>query len=282
MGAMSMVPASQLRVYEPLDAFSEEQRARWVASINADLPRPLPWAYRDAPVAPGEVGLLFPVDAGHASVRRVHGEAVICPGSVRMGVLAAVVACHDDDDACGSLVPREEVQRAAGELARLNVEDPGEQDHVLFSAWHVPFRWLAAFDDAERILTAGAPPGSAGRPGQRARTSLRYETDLSVAIARLERAESILDAGGMDDSIVTPVADLAEWLSAFDPESTLELDYGGLAALIAPDLLEADRSAGEIWACLEAMELGDLDECHRRYAELATWWEQVRSIERQN
>ena len=65
-------------------------------------------------------------------------------------------------------------------------------------------------------------------------------------------------------------------------DSTLELDYWGLTGLLATEELEADRSAGEIWACLEAMELGDVDESRRRYSELAAWWEQIRSVERAN
>lgn len=271
MGAMSMVPASQLRVYEPLTAFPEQERARWTAALEAGVQGR--WVYRDAAVATGMVGLLYPIDRNHASLRRVNGEAVVCPSSVRMGVLEGIVACHGDPDACGFIVPEDEVQRATQELERLRNEAPALRDHVAYSAWHVPFRWLAAFDDAERILTSGTD-----RRGPR----LRYETELSLASDRLRRAHGILECAGMDDSIITPIAELADWLGEFDPESRLELDYGGLAPLIPPDALETDRSAGEIWACLEAMELGDLDECQRRYAELAAWWDEVRSVERQN
>ena len=32
-----MVPSSQLRVYEPLESFPEELRARWAAYIEADV-----------------------------------------------------------------------------------------------------------------------------------------------------------------------------------------------------------------------------------------------------
>ncbi len=267
MWGMSMVPASQLRVYEPLAVFPEPQRARWAATAEAERG----WVYRDAAVATGLVGLLYPVDRDHARVRRVNGEPVVCPSSVRMGVLAGIVACHGDPDACGFIVPDGEVQRATQELERLRREAPASRDHVAYSAWHVPFRWLAAFDDAERILTPG-----------KGRVRLRYETELSLAAVRLRRAHGILECAGMDESISTPVAELADWLGEFDPESRLELDYGGLTPLIPAQALESDRSAGEIWACLEAMELGDLDECQRRYAELAAWWDQVRSVERQN
>lgn len=279
-----MVPASQLRVYEPLACFPEAQRARWAGSLGMDVPQPVAWSYRDSADPSGGVGLLYPVDGDQASVRRVNGEPVVCPGSVRMGVLAGILACQGDPDACGFVVPLEEVERAAGELERLRNEDPALRDHVAFSAWHVPFRWLAAFDDAERILSVERLPlrPGAARSGRRRAVRLRYETELSLGVSRLRRAQQILDGAGMDDSIITPVAEMAAWLSGFNPESRLELDYGGLTGLISPEALEADRSAGEIWACLEAMELGDLDECHRRYAELSAWWEHVRAVERQN
>jgi len=111
---------------------------------------------------------------------------------------------------------------------------------------------------------------------------VRYETELALAVTRLRRAEDILERGGMDESIVAPVAELATWMGSFDVDSILELDYWGLTGLLPTEELEADRSAGEIWACLEAMELGDVDESRRRYSELAAWWEQVRSVERAN
>ena len=76
--------------------------------------------------------------------------------------------------------------------------------------------------------------------------------------------------------------ELATWMSGFDVDSILELDYWGLTGLLPTEELEADRSAGEIWACLEAMELGDVDESRRRYSELVAWWEQIRSVERAN
>jgi hypothetical protein len=203
-----------------------------------------------------------------------------------VSVLTGILAFRTTVPGIGDvLVPEDEADRAFSELERLRRQNPGLRDYVATAAWHVPFRWLAAFDDAERILTAerGIPRvGPAGRAGQRGAVRVRYETELALAVTRLERARDILERGGMDESIVAPVAELAEWMSGFDPDSTLELDYWGLTGLLATEELEADRSAGEIWACLEAMELGDVDESRRRYSELAAWWEQVRSVERAN
>ena len=292
MGAM--VPSSQLRVYEPLESLPPNLREHWAAYIESDLVPPTTWPYRQTPFGAGEdppgagyVGLIYPLTGDHAYVRRVNGHWLVCPWSIDVSVLKGILAFRTAvaGEVADVLVPEQEARRAAAELERLRRENPARRDNVATAAWHVPFRWLAAFDDAERILTAeGAPPrpGHPGRPGQRGAVRLRYETDLVLATGRLRRAAEILDAGGMDESIIGPVTELAGWMDGFDPDSTLELDYWGLAGLVSVEDLEGDRSAGEIWACLEAMELGDLDESRRRYSLLATWWERVRSVERAN
>jgi len=72
---MAMVPASQLRVYEPLDSFPEEERRRWARYIEADAPLPRAWSYCETTFhGPGHVGLIYPVSGDHAYVRRVHGQ----------------------------------------------------------------------------------------------------------------------------------------------------------------------------------------------------------------
>lgn len=282
-----MIPASQLRIYQPLASFPDDARRRWQRYIESDQTPPPTWSYREA-VEPGgaHVGLLVPVAAEHAWVRRTHGTWLVCPWSPQVSVLTGILAVHETvPGELADAASEHEASWASAELARLQEDQAAPRDNVLTSAWHVPLRWLAAFDDAERILTAErpAPRNQQGRrAGQRGAVRLRYETDLATAHTRLERAVAILMDAGMDDVIVTPVAELAEWVGSFDPESTVELDYGGLADLIGTEDLENDRSAGEIWACLEAMELGDLDESRRRYSLLSAWWEQVRAVERSN
>jgi hypothetical protein len=279
-------------VYEPLASFPEEVRARWAAYIESDVALPTAWPYRQTSFGGpgstgGAVGLLYPVAGDHAYVRRVNGSWLVCPWSIQVSVLTGILAFRTavPGDMADVLVPEEEAERASSELSRLRHETPGLRDNVATAAWHVPFRWFAAFDDEERILTAerGIPRvGPAGRAGERSAVRLRYETDLALAVTRLRRAKDILEQAGMDESIITPVSELAEWMNRFDADSTLELDYWGLTGLVPTEELSADRSAGEIWACLEAMELGDHQESRRRYAELAAWWEQIRSVERAN
>lgn len=278
-----MVPSSQLRVYEPIHSFPDPERSRWERYIATEAGRPRSWDYRDSvSEESGRLGLMYPLRAGHAFVRRTHGAWLVCPCSVEVSVLRGILAFGEavPEELAEVLVSAREVQAASCELDRLEALRPGLRDNVAISAWHVPFRWLAAFDDAERILTAERP--ARARAGQRVGVRVRYETDLPLAVSRLRRAHGILECAGMDESIWEPVEELADWLEAFHRDSTVELDYGTLADLVAPEVLEADRSAGEIWACLEAMELGDTDESWRRYQQLSEWWEQVRAVERSN
>lgn len=284
-----MVPASQLRIYEPLGSFPAVARRHWARYIESELPSTAAWTYRQTCVHHGgaAVGLLYPVRGEHAYLRRVGGAWMVCPWSVQVSVLTAILAFREEvpSDLADVLVPDEAADWAAGELDQLRQEDPAAHDHVASAAWHVPFRWLAAFDDAERILTAerSAPRVPPARPAaERAAVRLRYETDLSLGLARLRRASSILVKAGMHEEIVDPLDEMAEWMGHFHPDSLVELDYAGLAALISAVDLETDRSAGEIWACLEALELGDVDESRRRYDRLAAWWDGIRAVERLN
>ncbi len=269
-----MVPSSQLRVYEPLESFPEEARSRWAATIRAGTSLPPPWPYRELAFGNDNgggdtpaVGLLYPAAGEHAFVRRVNGRWLVSPWSIELGVLTGILAFRTavSGDVAEVLVPDREAERAASELEALRQRNPGQRDNVATVAWHVPFAWLVAFDDGERLLSVGG---------------LRYETDLSLALSRLSRARQILEDSAMEDSIAGPVAELADWMGGFDPESTVELDYWSLTGVVPAEELEADRSAGEIWACLEATELGDLDESRRRFLQLTAWWDRVRSLER--
>lgn len=287
-----MVPASQLRIYEPLGSFPSVARQRWERYIESDLPPSAVWTYRQTGMPPGSggataVGLLYPLRGNHAYVRRVNGVWMVCPWSVQVSVLTGILAFREEvpPDLAVVLVPDEATDWAADELDRLRQENPSAHDHVASAAWHVPLRWLAAFDDAERIITAerASPRVPLTRPtGGRAAVRLRYETDLSLGVARVRRASTILVDAGMHEDIVDPLDELAEWMGHFHPDSLVELDYGSLCPLISPQDLATDRSAGEIWACLEALELGDLDESRRRYDRLAAWWDGIRAVERLN
>lgn len=269
-----ILPCSHLRVYQPLAAFTPAERERWARYVEAGGPPPGPPLYRQVGFGDeGVVGVMYPSGGDNAFVRRVNGSWLVCPWRTRFRTLAGLLAFRGalPDDIADVFVPAPEAARVQAELDRVREAEPGIRSHVTSAAWHVPIRWFTAFEDAERIVTEeGVAVG------------VRYETDLGTGASRAARSLEILRGSGMSDEVIGPVAELVEWLHQFPASSLLELDYGGVAGLMGEEELRADRSAGELWASLEALESGDVEESRGRYGELAGWWAEIRSRETAN
>lgn len=218
------------------------------------------------------MGALVPADDGHALVKESSGQWMICPKRTRIRALGSLLTIGGSLPAGGMWVPESEARRAAEELKGIYEANPSVRVHIASAAWHVPLRWFIPFDDSERILTE-----EKGRVSTRKR--LRYETDLGTGRTRLDRGFQILKDAGIPESEWARVADLIGWASGFPSESIIELDYGTITDLMDPEELNDDRSAGEIWAALEALSLGDFEESGRRYSDLIRQWELIRSIE---
>ncbi len=203
-------------------------------------------------------------------VREVGGDVYVCPWRTRLRMLMAMLAFRGSipGEVADLFVPEEEAQSAAQELAALTGESVAARAHILHANWHVPLRWFAAFDDTERTLIED-------KQGLR----LRYETRLDEARSRLARAHSILDDAGIEAAVNEAVTDLLQWLEGFPEESLLELDYASVAGLFSHDELVDDRSAAEVWTCLDALERGDLTVAGRVFGELTDRWSAARSLE---
>ncbi len=78
------------------------------------------------------------------------------------------------------------------------------------------------------------------------------------------------------------VRELAEWLSAFDRRSALELDYASVSGMFTWDELDDDRSARDIQEAIDALEKGDLPRAAELYQGVAQHWAEVRSRESLN
>ena len=265
-----MTPTAYLRVYQPVEAFSERERGRWLAhAVEEDdkaTTRPRGWLV-SASLPPG--------DGGHETtdgcfMRRVNGVPYVCPWRTRLRVLAGLLAFRGSipEEVADAFVPRAEAERAARELASLEQTNPDLRSHILHANWHVPLRWFAAFDSSERILLED-------RRGLR----IRYETDLSAATRRLRRAHEILEGTPIDEGVAEAVAELRGWLEEFAGEGLLELDYGGVALALDHDDLVDDHSAAEVWTCLDALQGGDLARAGDVFESLTDRWTRVRSME---
>jgi hypothetical protein len=150
----------------------------------------------------------------------------------------------------------------------MDEETPEIRSHILHANWHVPLRWFGAFEDAERILVE-----------DKAGLRLRYETSTGEARARLRHTLGVLEASQMDEGVTEAVRELLDWLSVFSDEGLVELDYGTVALMFDDEELLEDRSAGELWQCLQALEEGDTSRAGRIFARLSERWSEVRSLE---
>jgi hypothetical protein len=268
-----MIPSSYLRVYEPLDSFSPREKQRWQAYVEAGARLPSTISYRDVNFGPQGTGMIHPLVAEHAFVKRVNGRWLICPWRVKLRMLVGLLAFRNTlpGDVADAFVPETHAERAILELEKLRQSQPDIRANIASAPWHVPLRWFVAFDDSEKLMTI-----------ENDKIRVRYETDLATALERVERGTRILQQAGMNEGVVEAVRELGDWLKEFSSESLLELDYASVADLFREEDLENDRSSGEVWSSLEALEVGDYEESGQRYFGLVEWWSRVQSLQSSN
>lgn len=267
---MGMIRTAYLRVFQPLSSFPEDEQKQW-AEHAAEPEASEPKASRRWLISsslPDDQSLTAPSEG--AFVREMDGEVLICPWRTRLRMLAGLLAFRNSvpEEVADAFVPEVQARRAAHELAVLGDERPEVRSHILHANWHVPLRWFAAFEDSERILTED-------KDGLR----IRYETQLSNAKARLVRCIAVLEESWIEDGVTTAVRELVEWLDGFTTDGLIELDYGSVASIFTHEDLLEDRSSGEVTACLEALETGDLIRAGRLFSGLTERWTEVRAGE---
>lgn len=264
-----MIATSYLRVYQPISVFSDDEKRVWLRErpeversehrvarrwlIASSLPS-------EPVLAPGE----------GAFVRKHEGVTYVCPWRTRLRMLAGLLAFRGSvpEEVAEAFVPEEEARQAARTLAKLDEDHPEVRSHILHANWHVPLRWFAAFDDSERIITED-------KEGLR----IRYESVLSTAAARLERALAILEGSWIDAAVTEAVRELLEWLAGFPEDGLLELDYASVAGIFSHDELLEDHSASEVWVCLDALAAGDVVRAGTVFGTLTDRWTEARSHE---
>jgi hypothetical protein len=257
-------------VYQPLSSFPENEREGWTGRGEEDDSGEHETSRRwlISAALPGAGSQAQPTEG--AFVREVNGQTLVCPWRTRLRMLAGLVAFRGSipEEVADAFVPEHEAKRAARELADLEERDPDVRSHIVHANWHVPLRWFSAFNESQRILTED-------RKGLR----IRYEAPLSEARARMQKAALILESSWIDEGIVISIKELLEWLEGFPEEGLLELDYGTVAATFRDEDLVEDNSAAEVWACLEALETGDVVRAGRVFSRLTDRWTEVRARE---
>ena len=281
--------AAYLRVYEPLPAFAEPQRAAWAAYADgADVVGGQQAALAEERQA-GLASLLArpplpaPVhESPHAFVLRQEGTLLVCPWESRLRCWTALREFLDGlpEPAREVFFPRVVVEQAEADFTEWRRENPDAVPHILTATWHVPLRWFVLFRPDERILDLG----NAGEPGAGSGSgrTLVYRTAMARARQRVARGLRTLQRTVEDGPVVAGVEDLARWLEAFHPRSVVELDYGGLVHLLDDATLTADRSTADVAEALAALAAGEPSTAAVAYERLVERWRGVQAREHAN
>ncbi|MGW3040448.1 hypothetical protein ACWC9T_10430 [Kitasatospora sp. NPDC001159] len=288
--------AAHLRVYEPLAAYPEPERARWQAYAAehgpdaAEAAQPVAAAVLEeqrealAEVAARTPRALPERESERAYLRVVDGVLYVCPWATRLRSWQALEELREGAPAAllDTAVPP--VARAAAEADRERwwAEHPDARPWILTSRWEVPVRWFLPFGDEDRCFVPGGA-GAEGTQGERGRpAALFYLVPMAQARRRVARAFRALREAVPDGELVRGAERVGRWLEEFHPRSLVELDYGGLVHLLGPARLLADRSAGELEEGLSALRAGDTAEALRVYGELTARWRRVLALRHAN
>ena len=282
--------AAFLRVYEPLAAFSGEQRRRWedYAAQGLALGPAAGAAQERAAGLRALVGRppqVVPAEQEHAFVTEVDGVTLVCPWRTRLRALEGLQEFVEDlpDEVVEAFVPLALARSVGEELDGWRAAHPDLRSHQRSSPWQVPLRWFVLVDAAEREVRLGHPTGGRGASVDRlAGRALVYRTAMSRARRRTARALSVLRRTVEDGSVAAGVEDLGRWLEEFHPRSLVELDYGGLVHLVDDTALAEDESARDVAAALAALGAGDAVAAAAAYSRVTARMKALQAVESAN
>lgn len=150
-----LVPyASYLRVYEPLAAFPEPERAHWaryaggarMPTAQDELRRSLADLAATPPVA-------VPVrESGDAFVAEVDGVVCVCPWRTRLRGWLALDELTEmfPGPVLDAVLPPVVRGQAVMDHERWAERNPDARPWIRTSVWQVPVRWFVLFSDEER------------------------------------------------------------------------------------------------------------------------------------
>jgi hypothetical protein len=271
--------AAYLRVYEPLAAFDDGERAWWqryTTERRAPDLRTGPAVERDAGLSralSGSGWLPGPKDLPeHAFTIEADGQQLVCPWRTAVRSWAAAGELPDvmPSKLLDAMLPDPQLTDAAQAYSGWRSAHPRRRVHIQTHRWAVPVRWFVLFTEEDRAIDLGA-----GR-------SVRYRTEMAAARRRVARGLSVLRRTMQGSPAAAGVEDLGRWLEEFHPRSMVELDYGALVFLLDDEELAADESAKDVADALSALARGDASGAAAAYDRIITRWQTVSFVESAN
>jgi hypothetical protein len=294
--------SSTLRVYEPLDAFPEDQReairaagartASRAAVENAELLAslgritraggdPFPTGRTDlvrVTTAPGVPGPALPADApatgtddgGAAATKGAGSDPVLlyCPSQLvlRAGLAANALMEGIHGPLAEMLIPEEQRDKHQERIDLVKARDGTIRVHTRASTWGIPFSWFSLFmeNDRKDVVESG------GRI-----LTVRVWAPITEAMERARYAVANLALAAPDLDMLDDLAQLTEWLELFHVNSMVELDYGAVADKVYPDESPMDIRLG-----IECLAEGDMTGAAAAYRRLASRWIPIRQLAR--
>ncbi|MFC4397557.1 MULTISPECIES: hypothetical protein [Micrococcaceae] len=280
--------SSTLRVYEPLEAFPEEQRPAIQAAgaqavsraavENAELLASLGRITRSGgdPFPTGRTDLVRvttapATDGGTADDGAdAAPEPVLlyCPSQLvlRAGLAANALMEGIHGPLAELLIPEEQRDRHQERIDLVKARDGSVRVHTRASTWGIPFSWFSLFAESDRkdVVEAG------GRI-----LTVRVWASITDALERARYAVANLALAAPDLDMLDDLAQLTEWLELFHVDSMVELDYGAVADKVYPDESPMDIRLG-----IECLAEGDMTGAAAAYRRLASRWIPIRQLAR--
>lgn len=266
---------SYLRVYEPLDSFSEEQqlvimaqrgrdrkdterleRAESMRRITRPVSDPFPHHHQDLIRVihyPAASGITTPFYCPNQLLVRTTLAAESLQQNIRGPLLDILLP----DAAQSAHQHRIDPDAFADSLSKL---------HTRSATWGVPFGWFVLLQQEDHLEVV--------EEDGRVRT-VRITAPLQLCIDRAKYAVASLAVAAPELDLLDELTELAEWLETFSSESIVELDYGLVADSVYPDDSPADVRIG-----IECLAEGDMTGAAAAYRRLASRWIPIRQLAR--
>ncbi|WP_405898945.1 hypothetical protein OG242_16800 [Streptomyces sp. NBC_00727] len=268
-----LVPyASYLRVYEPLVAFPQDERAHWARYAARDR---TPTAQDELRRSLADLAATPPAgvpvhESADAFVAELDGVVCVCPWRTRLRGWLALDGLAELFPApvLDAVLPPVVRGQALADHERWAEHNPDARPWIRTAVWQVPVRWFVLFEDGEREHVVAGPDGEP--------PVFRYRTRMVEARRRLARSLRTLRETMDEGPLTAGLVDVGRWLEEFHPRALVELDYGGLVHALPERHLSEDRSAADVAEGIAALRAGEAERAAEAYARLAERWRAVR------